>query len=248
MARRLPALALAAAGALAGCHAPAPINANVEFQTEHGIVRGVSSEDGILALPELVPASGELSFRCRVGNGIFDDVAVLARKSDSLALLAPKTSHPQLARFAAWPAAADDHLFIEVRTGDHADLLRCHLVDGGRLGDLVALDEGDLGEVTTRWCGSGLYAWREGTLQLVGVLNGISCDDPKSAAFIGLDEISTLLPEKSSFFERRMTTRRTDFEYGIPRDMKSEHPDASDAPVRDEEHSAPASESPHEQP
>lgn len=235
--RRRPALRLAAilcALPLAACHVPPPIEANVEFETGRGIVRGVSTEDGLLALREIVPESGELSFRYRRGNGLFDDRALLLRASDVLALLDPVTSRPNQARFAVYPAARDDRLFIEARTGDHADLLACRMLDEGRLGDFVVLDEGELHDVARRYAGAGLFAWREGTLQLVGVLNGVYCEDPAALAFIGLDEMSTLLPVTSNFFQRRAQPLRADFEYGIPRDFEGERPHVADPPPAEE--------------
>ncbi len=244
---RLPVhrlLACAAALLAGGCQAPAPIEANVEFQTERGVVRGVSTEDGLFALRELVPPSGELSFRYRTGNGFFDDRARLVRQSDVVALLEPLSSRPHRARFAIYPAAYDDRLFVEVRTADRADLLSCHLLDQGRRGDLVVLDEGELVDVAQRYCGAGLFAWREGMLQLVGVLNGVYSESPAALAFIGLDELSTLLPETSNFFERRVTPYRADFEYGTPRDFEGEQPAVSDPPPPSEDENAPASERP----
>lgn len=228
----------------AACQVPAPIEANVEFQTERGIVRGVSTEDGLFALRELLPPSGELSFRYRTGNGFFDDRARLVRQSDLLALLEPLSSRPHQARFAIYPAAYDDRLFIEVRTADAADLLSCHLLDEGRRGDLVVLDEGELADVAQRYCGAGLFAWREGMLQLVGVLNGVYAEEPEALAFIGLDELATLLPATSNFFERRAQPYRADFEYGTPRDFEGEQPAVSDPPPLGEESPAPASDPP----
>ncbi len=239
-------VSLLAALLLAACQTPAPIEANVEFQTERGIVRGVSTEDGLFALREIVPTTGEVSFRYRTGNGFFDDRARLVRQSDVLALMAPISSKPHLARFAIYPAAYDDRLFVEVRTADRADLLSCHLFDLGRHGDLVVLDEGDLVDVATRYCGAGLFAWREGMLQLVGILNGVYSEEPPALAFIGLDEMSTLLPETSNFFERRALPSRADFEYGIPRDFEGERPSVSDPPVPSEKSSAPASDPPRD--
>src|SRR5262249_3904696 len=144
MARRSRIGALLLAGPLlasAACRGPASIESTVEFQTERGVGRGVSTEDGVLALVEAVPATGELSSRGRTGNGFFDDTARLERRNDTLALLTPKSSRPNLARFAAYPAARDERLYLEVRTANHSDLLTCHLHDGGRQGDLLILDE-----------------------------------------------------------------------------------------------------------
>ncbi len=233
-ARRRWAL-LCTAAALAGCHGPAPIEATVEFQTERGVVRGVSTEAGILALPEVVPTTGELSFRYRVGNGFFDDVAALQRKSDSLALLIPKSSKLNLARFAAWPAAFDDRLYLEVRAGpateDGAALLRCRLLDDGRRGDLLVVDEGRVADVAQHYAGAGLFAWRDGTMELVGILNGVYCEEAGALAFIGLDEMDALLPAESPIVARRITVRRADFEYGVPRDFQGERPAVSDPPI-----------------
>src|SRR5262245_55018468 len=93
---RLRILAAAASLASAACHGPAPPISSVEFQTERGIVRGVSTEDGILALVDIVPGTGELSFRYHTGNGFFDDVARLDHKNDALAVMVPVTSRPSL--------------------------------------------------------------------------------------------------------------------------------------------------------
>jgi hypothetical protein len=219
-------LALAAA-----CRGPRSVESSVEFQTERGVARGVSTEDGVLALAEVVPATGEVSFRYRVGNGLFDDVATLDRKNDTLAVLSPKTSRPNLARFAAYPAARDESLYIEVRTADHSDLIRC---------DLLELDERRLefDELIRHYVGVGVFAWRSDEMQLVGVLNGVFSADPPALAFIGIDEIATLLPSTSNYFVRKVQPRRADFEYGVPRSFEGERPAASDL--------APAGEAPPE--
>ena len=223
------ATALGALLLLAGCKVPDPIEANVEFQTERGMVRGVSTEDGLFALADVVPpAETPLLFRYRTGDGFFDDRARLVRQTDVLALLAPESSRPHRARFAIHPASFDDRLFIEVRTGDEADLLECHLFDLGRQGDLLVLDEGQLADVAHRYAGAGLFAWRDDMLQLVGVLNGVYCEEPATLAFIGLDEMATLLPETSDFFVRRALPHRSDFEYGVPRDFEGEKTQISD--------------------
>lgn len=230
--RRVLALPTAlCAGLLAvACHAPAPVEATVEVATPRGIVRAVATEDGIVALRELLPADGDtLSFRGRHRGGFFDDQARLLRQSDELALLAPLSSRPSLARFGRYPAAFDDRLFVEVRTGDHADLLEGHLLAEGHRGDLLELDEGEVLDLAQRYCGAGVFAWREGTLELVGVLNGVYCEQPAALAFIGLDELSVLLPETSDFFRRRALPHRSDFEFGIPRDFEGERPAAADA-------------------
>jgi hypothetical protein len=218
------------------CRGPAPIGANVEFSTERGIVRGVSTEDGILALTDVVPPAGELRFRSRAGNGFFDDLAALERRGDALAVLRPRSSRPSQARFAAYPAGLDDRLFLEVLGEDGPELLECRLLFGGARGDLLVPDEEDLAapagvaDLARRYAGSGVLVWRDETMELVGVLNGVYSEAPAALAFIGLDEMSTLLPAESSYFTRRAQVRRADFEYGTPRDFEGEKAPASDAP------------------
>ena len=218
--------------ASAGCRGPASIESTVEFQTGRGVVRGVSTEDGILALVETVFSTGELGFRYRAGNGFFDDVAKLERRNDTLAVLTPKSSRLNLARFAVYPAAKDERLFIEVRTSDHGDLLACHLYEGGRQGDLLELDEAgsEFDDIVRQYAGAGVFAWRDDTMQLVGVLNGVWCESPRALAFVGLDEIATLLPASSDYFSRKVLPRRADFEYGIPRSFEGERPESADVP------------------
>jgi hypothetical protein len=215
---------------LAACRGPESIESTVEFQTERGIVRGVSTEDGVFALVETVPATGEVSFRYRVGNGLFDDVATLERKNDTLAVLAPKTSRPNLARFATYPAAKDESLYLEVRTADFSDLIRCHLLDDGRRGDLLVLDEQrtEFDEIVHHYVGVGVFAWRRDEMELVGILNGVYSADPPALAFIGLDEMATLLLATSNYFTRKVQPKRADFEFGVPRSFEGERPAASD--------------------
>jgi len=211
------------------CHAPASIESTVEFETARGIVRGVATEDGVFALAEIVPVTGEVSFRCRTGNGFYDDVATLVRRNETLAVLTPKSSHLNLARFATHPAARDDRLFVEVRHEDRADLLACHLLEEGQRGDLLVLDERqhEFADIVVRYAGAGVFVWREKTMQLVGMLNGVYCEDPKALAFVGLDEMATLLPATSDYFVRRELPRRADFEFGVPRSFAGERPAAS---------------------
>jgi hypothetical protein len=223
---------LACGGACAA--SPKPVEATVEFQTERGVVRGVSTEDGIFALAEVVPTSGELRFRCHTGNSFFDDVATLARRDDALAVFSAKSSRPNLARFGSHPASRDDALFLETRTKEGAGLLRCHVLGDGTRGDLLVV-EGDVADVARRYAGSGLFAWRDGAMELVGMLNGVYCDEPATVAFVGLDAMSTLIPETSSYFTRRSLPRRQDFEYGVPRDFDNEKRSVSDPPRADDE-------------
>lgn len=233
LARLSPKLALAAAALVAAaCHGPAPTISSVEFQTERGIVRGVSTEDGILALVDVVPSTGELSFRYHTGNGFFDDVARLDRKNDALAVMQPVTSRPSLARFGAYPAARDDTLYIEVNEGRKPELVEFELFEGGQHGDLLVLKKkgGDPLAIAQIYAGTGVYAWRNEEMELVGVLNGVVCEEMNAIAFIGLDEIADVLPRESNYFLRRVQPRRADFEYGIPRDFAGEKPFASDAP------------------
>jgi hypothetical protein len=80
-----------------------------------------------------------------------------------------------------------------------------------------------------RYAGSGVFAWRDGAMELVGILNGVWCAELRAFAFVGLDEMATLLPSESSYFARRATVRRGDFEYGVPRSFEGEHASASDS-------------------
>jgi len=224
-------LALAAA-----CRGPESIESTVEFQTERGVVRAVSTEDGLFALVETVPATGEVTFRYRVGNGLFDDIATLERKNDALAVLSPKTSRPNMARFAAFPAARGESLFLEVRTGDHSDLIRCHLLDDGRRGDLLELDERilEFDDIIHHYVGVGVFAFRNGSMELVGILNSVYSADPPTLAFIKLNEMATLLLATSNYFTRKVQPKRADFEFGVPRSFEGERPAASDlAPAGD---------------
>ena len=239
LARRVVATALLVAGlalGLAGCRSPHSIESGVEFETERGIVRGVATEGGIYALADVVPPTGELSFRCRTGNGFFDDTATVVRRGDAIAVFEPKSSHLNLARFAGYPAAAADALFIETHEGGEAGLIPCHLFESGKLGDLLTLDDDSVepGPFAQHYAGSGIFAWRDKSMQLIGMLNGVYSPEPKALAFVGLDEMATLLPAESSYFARRVTTRRADFEYGIPRDFAGEKPSAADAPAAPE--------------
>jgi hypothetical protein len=218
------------AAACVGPQGPYSIQSTVEFQTDRGVVRGVSTQEGIFAFAEIAPPTGELSFRFRTGDNFFDDVATLQRKSDVLALFAPKSSRLNQARFATYPAAADDKLYLEVRTDGHTDILACHLLDAGVRGDFVALDEKrlELADVAHRFAGVGVFAWRDGSMQLVGMLNGVYCEEPRALAFIGLDEMATLIPVESDYFVRRVLPHRADFEYGTPRDFEGEKVPVSD--------------------
>ncbi len=88
--------------------------------------------------------------------------------------------------------------------------------------------DGRAADLVTSCAGAGVYAWRNGEMELVGVLNGVWCEELEALAFIGLDEIADVLPKESSFFARRALPKRADFEYGIPRDFAGEKAYASD--------------------
>ena len=212
-----------------GCRGPAAPEALVVLRTEYGVVYGTSTESGILVLSPLAESREELSFRYFVRTGAFDDVAVVDRRGPWLSVLKPSTSRPNEARFAVRPPDAEELLYLETRDADGAPiLLEASLLDEGGRGDFLVLDsDQDAERLAGGLAGCGVYVLREGYLQLAGVLNGIYLDSPEALAFIGLEEIARILPESSSYYERRVQARRADFEYGIPRDFRGEQIRAS---------------------
>ena len=211
------------ASASSGCRGVRPTETLVDLQLAHGTVHAVNTEHGILALAELLDEGQEVEFRYHIGNGRFDDRARPLVSDGSLALLEPTSSRPQEGRFAAAPARAEDELYVELRELDGPLLVRTALLEDGRWGDLLSAPSGfAVEEFAARATGCGVWALREGHLQLVGVLNGLYGVSPASLAFVGLDRIAHVLPRDASYFEQRALARRADFEYGVPRDFEGE--------------------------
>jgi hypothetical protein len=215
-----------AALAFTACRGPEPPEALVDFRTQYGTVYGLSTERGILLLAEVLPEEQEeLAFRYHIGNGFFDDIATVQQRGEVLSVLQPQSSRPNEVRFAGDPAHAEDELYFEVRDEDgDPDLLEALLLDAGKYGDLVVIDEEDsLEDRARQLTGAGLYAWRDGHMQLVGIGNGLYSVSPPALAFIGVHEMAYTFPaETTTYFDREARPRRADFEYGIPRDLAGE--------------------------
>jgi hypothetical protein len=148
----------------------------------------------------------------------------VTRRDETLSVLTPYSSAPNQARLAASAAGLDDDLYIEA-PHVHADpeLIPVTLLGDGTLGDLIRVKDGRrLEDLARIYAGAGVFADREGFLQLVGILNGVFVAEAQALGFIGVGQIARVLSHDDPYFQRRALPRRADFEYGMPRQMEGE--------------------------
>lgn len=190
----------------------------VQLQFGNEFRYAVSTEDGILCLAEDALRSASIPYRFRLRRGIFEDRATVDRINENLAILMPQTAVLPQVRFGAYPAREDDELHIGIcDKNEQPKLMETKLYQRGQFGDLLetSIPMDEVAAFADRFRGVGLYAWREDYYQLVGILNGVYMVDQPVLAFVGLEEMSRILPTGSHYFERHIKKNRPDFEYGI---------------------------------
>ncbi|MHC4846661.1 MAG: hypothetical protein ACYTCU_10945 [Planctomycetota bacterium] len=185
---------------------------------------GTSTEDGILLLsrPEFrVGDRFELQFP--VGNSLVRDWARLDRVNDNLAVARPLTARIVEGRIARELPRPDDKIFLAVRNQDDEPwMTRVRPWRGGMYGDWITVSGADPEAIARDYQGTGLYIVRNGRWQIIGVLTGLLAEDERdprgetALGYIGLLEMSRILPDHVPYFEHDIKPLRPDFEFGVP--------------------------------
>lgn len=220
---------------LVACGTPTP-NHLLRLEIPGSERYALSTEDGIIALDDddLGLAEIPMLYWYR-SSPIIDELVVQARAGD-LGLLQPKSTRLERAELAATGPAPGEDLYIQlIHAGDverRPYLVDAHLYADGEFGDLLELDEwfSTCHGVAEEFAGAGVYARRLGRYVCVGLINGMVTTNPNPSVwsglvgpyrllpYISLDGLAHILPQSSSFFERRAKAFRPDFEYGLDRE------------------------------
>jgi hypothetical protein len=224
--RRLLPLALLLPLLAAACASPPPSHFTrlwPEGTTGSPII-GTSTEDGILLLsrPDFrVGDRFELQFP--VGNSLVRDWARIDRVNDNLAVARPLTARIVEGRIATELPQPDEKIFLALRDeDDEPDMTRVRPWRDGMYGDWIVVPGRDSEQVAREFQGTGLYVRRKGRWQIVGVLTGLLAEDEENRrgetalGYIGLLEMSRILPDHVPYFEHDIKPLRPDFEFGVP--------------------------------
>lgn len=185
---------------------------------------GISTEDGVLALAHPEWAVGDLfEIHFPVGNSYVRDWGRLDRRNDDLAIIRPVSSRLLEGRFATELLGPYEVLYLALR--DEADGPRMVPVQrwqAGTLGNFIVPPEGDADELVRTWAGVGLYVERDDRWEIVGILSDLTArltngrPDDWAVGYVGIGEISRILPDQVDYFVQPYTPPRPDFEFGVP--------------------------------
>jgi hypothetical protein len=228
--RSLRASILAPLVAFAACHTPLP-NDLVLLEAPGAARFALSTEDGIVALAGDDIVAQVPCVQYWKGREIRDTLSMIQATPD-LALLKPETARFTRSPFADDEVRPEETLYIQLLADDFERLpyvLEAHWHEDGRYGDLLEIDTWfvDEEDVVARFAGAGVYVKRMGNYEIVGLLNGTLASNPAPSGFfapeilvpfVRLDQIATVLPNTSNYFERRPRPFRADFEHGLERD------------------------------
>ncbi|MHC4941476.1 MAG: hypothetical protein ACYTG7_00500 [Planctomycetota bacterium] len=226
--RALHAILFFSALIVSGC--ASPHNHITVVEVPSGDVAGVSTERGILVLKKPVIKLGDIyDIQHVYGNGIVEDNARVVDMDEYLALLAPVSSQLNNCRFLMYPIEPDEELHVGILDKDNeARYLAAMLYERGNLGDLVTCPElHEYPEPSPEgYGGIGLFAYRDGSQWLVGVLTSMKAEIPGANTevypFVGLDKIWDFMPDLKDRFTHEKKPFRPDFIYGVERDGTGE--------------------------
>jgi hypothetical protein len=226
--RAIPALLILSALLVMGCTSPK--NHITVVEVPSGDVAGVATERGILVLKKPVIKMGDIyDIQHIYGNGVVHDNARVVDMDEYLALLTPVSSQLNNCRFMMWPIEPDEELHVGILDkDDEPRYLIAKLYERGRLGDLIICPELHEYPMPTDegYGGIGLFAHRNGSLWLVGVLTSMKAEIPGEGyvvyPFVGLDKIWDFMPDLLDRFTHEKKPFRPDFIYGVERDGTGE--------------------------
>jgi len=211
---------------LTACASPPPSHLTRIWPKGHtdDPVLGLSTEEGVLVLVQPEWQVGDLfELHFPVGNSLVRDWGRLDRRNDDLAVIQPITSRLMEGRFATALPSSEEILYLAQRSAqDEPVMVEVDRWYDFKYGTFLVPPSGDAAALVSRWAGSGLYVRRGERWEIVGMLSDLTGRlDPGDrhdvgAAFIGMGEISRLLPDQVDFFGHPFRASRPDFEYGVP--------------------------------
>jgi hypothetical protein len=223
---------VAAAAAAPGCAVPVP-NDLILLDVQGADRYALSTEDGIVALYGDDLVAGEIPILYEYHQQTVTDTATLVQNTADLGLMRPTTAKFPFSEFATVEPGPEEPVYIQVIDLEDVErrpeMLEARLYEKGLYGNLLELVDDDLtpDELALRFRGAGVYIQEKGRFTIVGVLTGSVAtleEEDGLLPFVGLDVIAPVLPRTSSFFVRRLTPRRPDFEYGLTREGQEPPP------------------------
>lgn len=186
-------------------------------------VIGTSTEDGVLLLSHPDYKVGDrFEIQFPVGNSLVRDWGRLDRINENLAVVRPQARLLE-GRIATALPLPDEKLYLALRDeNDEPTMIRVHPWRDGAYGDWIVVSGHDAAEVARDYRGTGLYVERHGRWQIVGLLAGLLAQDERdprgetALGYIGLLEMSRILPDRIPYFEHDVKPLRPDFEFGVP--------------------------------
>ncbi len=185
---------------------------------------GTSTEDGVLMIAEPGYAVGKMfEIQFPVGNSLVRDWGRIDRLNDNLAVVHPISSRLREGRIATSLPQPGEQIFLALRDEQDEPLMEgvSPWLDG-RFGDWITVPDRRAEDVARDYQGTALYVERTGRWEIIGLLAGLLArddSDPKGATaigYIGLLELSRILPDRIDFLEHNVRRLRPDFEFGVP--------------------------------
>jgi hypothetical protein len=187
-------------------------------------ILGLSTEDGVLVLAEPQWQVGDVfEIHFPVGNSLVRDWGRLDRRNDDLVIIRPITARLLEGRFATALPDRYEPLYLALRDlEDEPEMVEVERWHDLRHGNFIVPPEGDAMGLVTDWAGVGLYVQRGDRWEIIGMLADVTArlgsDGPSTAGagFVGIGEISRLLPDQVDYFDHPIPPPRPDFEHGVP--------------------------------
>lgn len=221
-------LIMVTAFCVSGCQSPDNHLTLVDIPS--GEVAGVATEKGIMVLKTPTVKAGDIyDIEHIYRNGTVYDQARVIDTNEYLALLTPVSSQLNNCRVLLFPVEPDEELYVGVLDNENkAYYLIADLVELGEKGDLITcIDLEKYPRPTPEgYGGTGLFAFRDGSLWLAGILTNVSAEmqgkKGKVYPFVGLDKIWRFITEAENKYSREKKPFRPDFIYGVERDGTGE--------------------------
>lgn len=188
---------------------------------------GVSTEAGVLTLSEPDWKPGDrFDLQFPYGNSLVNDLGVINRMNETITIVFPATARLARGRFATSLPAPQEQLYLALRDElDEPVMQPVDLWRQGEFGDWVVVPELNaigIERMAQQYRGTGVYVEREGRWEIVGLLAGLIAtdeSDPRgemALGYIGLSELTRILPHMQDYLMPDIKPLRPDFEFGVP--------------------------------
>jgi hypothetical protein len=185
---------------------------------------GTATEGGVLLLSQPEFRVGDrFEIQFPIGNSLVRDWGRIDRVNDNLAVVRPLTARVLEGRIATELPQPGETIYLALRDKrDEPDMTPVRRWREGAHGDWIVVPGRDPDRISEQYRGTGLYVKRNDRWQIVGVLSGLLAEDegdPRgetAIGYIGLLEMSRILPNHVLYFEHDIKPLRPDFEFGVP--------------------------------